>query len=75
MGAIIVFVFGLSFVFFKVLMGAKILRSSRADELAGLDLPEMGAPGYVWTDHPVTEGPRVIPQGRGITGRIKVLSR
>ncbi len=62
-GAIIVAVGGLTYVFFRVLHQFKLLRSARADELAGLDLPEMGAPGYIWTDHPVHEGPRPIPQG------------
>jgi Amt family ammonium transporter len=61
--AILVVVFGLSYVFFTVLNRLKLLRSARADELAGLDLPEMGAPGYVWTEHPIHEGPRAIPQG------------
>lgn len=62
-GAVVVFVFGLSYGFFTVLKRLKLLRSERAHELAGLDLPEMGVPGYVWTDHPAMEGPRAIPQG------------
>lgn len=62
-GAIVVVVFGLSYVFFTVLNRFKLLRSARADELAGLDIPEMGVPGYVWVDHPIHEGPRAIPQG------------
>jgi Amt family ammonium transporter len=45
-GAIIVFVFGLSFVFFRVLSALKLLRVSAEVELKGLDLPEMGAEGY-----------------------------
>ncbi|HEY4689051.1 MAG TPA: ammonium transporter [Anaerolineae bacterium] len=44
--AIAVTVFGTSYVFFKVLNALKLLRVSRADELAGLDMPEMGAEGY-----------------------------
>lgn len=36
----------LSFVFFKVLAALKMLRVSREVELAGLDMPEMGALGY-----------------------------
>jgi Amt family ammonium transporter len=45
-GSIIVFVFGLSYVFFKVLAALKLLRVSREVELQGLDLPEMGTLGY-----------------------------
>ena len=44
--SIFVFVFGLSYVFFKVLAALKLLRVSREVELQGLDLPEMGALGY-----------------------------
>jgi Amt family ammonium transporter len=44
------FVFVGSFLFFKVLAAFKVLRSKPADELAGLDLPEMGAPGYTNDD-------------------------
>ena len=49
-GAILVFVFGLSYVFFKVLSALKLLRSRPEDELAGLDIPEMGTPGYTNVD-------------------------
>jgi Amt family ammonium transporter len=38
--------FGLSYVFFKALAAFGVLRVSREDELAGLDLPEMGVAGY-----------------------------
>ncbi len=41
---------GLSFVFFKVLGALKVLRSEPAHELTGLDMPEMGAPGYTSVD-------------------------
>ncbi len=61
--AIFVVVGGLTYVFFNVLNMLKLLRTARADELAGLDLPEMGAPGYVWTDVPATTGARPVPQG------------
>lgn len=64
-GAIFVFAFGLSFVFFKILHAFKLLRSERADELAGLDLPEMGVPGYVWNEPHITHTPRPVPQGAG----------
>jgi Amt family ammonium transporter len=48
--AIVVVVGGLSFVFFKVLNALKLLRSAPGDELAGLDMPEMGVPGYTTVD-------------------------
>jgi Amt family ammonium transporter len=41
-----VVVFGLSYVFFKVLDGIMGLRVSRDVEIAGLDIPEMGALAY-----------------------------
>jgi Amt family ammonium transporter len=49
-GSIFIFVFGLSYVFFKVLNALKLLRSKPEDELAGLDIPEMGTPGYTTVD-------------------------
>jgi Amt family ammonium transporter len=49
-GSILVFAFGLSFVFFKVLNALHLLRSKPEDELAGLDIPEMGTPGYTSVD-------------------------
>lgn len=63
--AVAVFAFGLSYVFFKVLNAFKLLRSERADELAGLDLPEMGVPGYVLNEPHMIHSPRPIPQGAG----------
>lgn len=48
--SIIVFAGGLTWVFFKVLNAFKLLRSDAAHELAGLDLPEMGVPGYSGDD-------------------------
>ena len=44
--SIFVFVFGLTYVFFKALAAFKVLRVSREVELQGLDIPEMGAVGY-----------------------------
>ncbi len=44
--SVIVVVGGLSYVFFKVLDSLKLLRVSAKDELAGLDMPEMGSEGY-----------------------------
>ena len=47
-GAVVCFcwAFGASFVFFKVLMALGLFRSKPEDELAGLDMPEMGTPAY-----------------------------
>lgn len=63
-GSIFVFVFGLTYVFFKALAALKLLRVSREVELQGLDLPEMGAPGYPTDWEPADleqEGIRAIP--------------
>ncbi|MHB8088087.1 MAG: ammonium transporter [Anaerolineaceae bacterium] len=43
---LIIFVGGLSFLFFKLLNALKLLRVSREVELQGLDIPEMGVKGY-----------------------------
>ena len=59
--AICVVVGGLGYVFFKILSALGILRSKPADELAGLDLPEMGAPGYTNDDVVMHGG---LPGGR-----------
>ena len=59
--AILVFVFGLSFLFFKVLNALKLLRSKPQDEIMGLDMPEMGALGYTGVDIRM-HGGRVMPQ-------------
>jgi Amt family ammonium transporter len=45
-GSVVVFAFGLSYVFFKVLNALKLLRVKPQDELSGLDIPEMGSLGY-----------------------------
>ena len=44
--SIFVVVFGLSYLFFKAMYALKLMRVSREDELAGLDLPEMGSLAY-----------------------------
>ena len=44
--ALIVFVGGLSFLFFKLLNALKLLRVSKEVEIKGLDIPEMGSKGY-----------------------------
>jgi Amt family ammonium transporter len=67
-GAILVFVFGLSFLFFKLLNAMKLLRVSPKDELAGLDIPEMGAPGYTAVDMRMRGG-RLVGQYPLVNGR------
>lgn len=42
-----VFVFAVMYVFFKILAKTIGIRSKEADEIAGLDIPEMGMHGYV----------------------------
>ncbi|KAB8143399.1 ammonium transporter [Chloroflexia bacterium SDU3-3] len=53
--SVAVVVFGLSYAFFTVLKRAGLLRSREADEIGGLDMPEMGEEGYV-ADVPVPGG-------------------
>jgi Amt family ammonium transporter len=48
---------GLSYCFFKILNALNLLRSAPADELMGLDVPEMGMVGYTNVDV-------VMPHGR-----------
>jgi Amt family ammonium transporter len=43
---VVVWAFGASYVFFKVQHAVMGIRSAAADELAGLDVPEMGVEGY-----------------------------
>jgi Amt family ammonium transporter len=59
--SIAVFAFGLSYAFFSVLKRAGVLRSRAEDELAGLDLPEMGEQGYVGEDVAVPGGLVPVP--------------
>jgi Amt family ammonium transporter len=61
--SVTVFAFGLSYVFFRALKSAGILRSKAEDEIAGLDLPEMGVQGYVAGDMSVPGG-EVLPVGK-----------
>ena len=72
-GSIIVVAGGLSFVFFKVLNALKLLRSEPAHELGGLDIPEMGAPGYTSVDVRMPGGrlSQQMPGGRLAPGPIK----
>jgi Amt family ammonium transporter len=60
-GAILVFVGGLTFVVFKILSAVKLLRVAPGVELAGLDIPEMGVPGYTQVDV-IMPGGRLSPQ-------------
>jgi Amt family ammonium transporter len=52
------------YAFFKVLGAFGLLRSKAEDELAGLDIPEMGTPGYT-TDDLVLHGGRKGGRMRG----------
>jgi hypothetical protein len=45
-----VWVFGLSFIFFKILDKTMGMRVSAKTEIEGLDIHEMGVPGYVNED-------------------------
>src|SRR5439155_13326465 len=60
--SIFVVVVGLSWVFFKICHGMGLMRVSREDELAGLDMPEMGSLAYPkdWE-----AGPGAIVYGEG----------
>jgi ammonium transporter, Amt family len=59
--AILLFVGGLTFLFFKALSALKLLRVSPADELVGLDMPEMGLKGYIHDDEIMHSGRLNIP--------------
>ncbi len=61
-GTVVVAVFGLSFVFFKIVNAFKLLRVAPADELTGLDMPEMGTPGYTTVDVRMSGGGRLSQQ-------------
>jgi Amt family ammonium transporter len=61
-GAVAVVVLGLSYVFFKILNALKLLRVAPADELTGLDMPEMGTPGYTTVDVRMPGGGRLSQQ-------------
>jgi Amt family ammonium transporter len=54
--SVAVVVFGLSYAVFTALKRVGLLRSRAEDELAGLDLPEMGSAGYVAGDISVPGG-------------------
>ncbi|HRV96872.1 MAG TPA: hypothetical protein P5526_32250, partial [Anaerolineae bacterium] len=69
--SITAFAFGLSYAFFTVLKQMGLLRSDPEAEMAGLDLPEMGIPGYV-TDLPGLAG--LTPQAGLVQPAATVLS-
>jgi Amt family ammonium transporter len=55
--SIALFAFIPTFIFFKVLMGMGLLRSRAEDEVRGLDVPEMGTPGYVGDGNMISGSP------------------
>jgi Amt family ammonium transporter len=55
-----IFIFGISWLFFKLLDVTVGMRVSRAVELEGLDVPEMGVHGY-----PEIQGPPTLVHGLG----------
>jgi Amt family ammonium transporter len=63
--AVFITVFGLSYLVFAALKRAGLLRSRAEDEIGGLDIPEMGSPGYVAGDISVpggeVAGPTPVP--------------
>ncbi len=60
--------FGLSYAFFSVLKWLGVLRSKPEDELAGLDLPEMGTHAYPFEPEPLG-GETVPPLPGGMVPR------
>jgi Amt family ammonium transporter len=68
-GMVVVFVwcFGTSYAFFSILKAIGILRSKPADELAGLDLPEMGTSAYPLDPGIPPDAGRPIPGGGWIS--------
>jgi Amt family ammonium transporter len=65
--AITIVVVGLSYAFFKLLAALKLLRVSAEVELAGLDMPEMGALGYPPDWEPTPE--QIKAAGVKVAGR------
>lgn len=62
-----VFVFPVTYVFFKLCAKTIGLRSSAADEIAGLDIPEMGVHGY-YDDNAVEDLIGAKAGGAGVVG-------
>ena len=55
------------YIFFKICAKTIGLRSSAADEVAGLDIPEMGVHGY-YEGNVVEQSPELKPTGAGVLG-------
>jgi Amt family ammonium transporter len=66
--AIFVTVAGLSWVFFKICHSMGLMRVSRADELAGLDMPEMGSLAYP-KDWEAAPGAIIYGEGSMLQGK------
>jgi ammonium transporter, Amt family len=66
---VFVVVGGLSYIVFKILAGLKLMRVSAADELKGLDIPEMGIEGYPKDWEPASGA---IIYGQKVEGKRKV---
>jgi len=62
-----VFVFAVMYIFFKICKATIGLRSKEADEVGGLDMPEMGVHGYV-DENVIEESLGVKPTGAGVLG-------
>jgi Amt family ammonium transporter len=69
--SILAVAFGMSVVFFRALNNAGLLRSDPRHEIAGLDIPEMGALGYTTVDMRMLGG-RLMPQKPVHHGTTKV---
>ncbi len=61
-----VFIFGASWLFFKLVDATLGMRVSREVELEGLDVPEMGVHGY-----PEIQGPPTLVHGLGVTATVR----
>jgi len=61
-------VFGLSYIFFRILAAVGVLRVSAEVELKGLDVPEMGAEGYPKDWEPSPEAVREALKGKAPAG-------
>jgi Amt family ammonium transporter len=62
-----VFVFAVTYIFFKICAKTIGLRSSAADEVGGLDIPEMGVHGY-YDDNAVEDLIGAKTAGAGVVG-------